>query len=87
VACPLCGKQSPLGSFRTSEEDDIKVVELKGLGRGKGFAITLTESIFDYSEYDETVSKITTRAFEIIRILRDHEIISDDDIQEELGLE
>jgi hypothetical protein len=75
-----------LGSFSPSEADDIEVVTVKGLGRGKGFEVTGRESIFDSSEYEETVSAISNRTFKIIGILRDHEIISDDDIQEALEL-
>jgi hypothetical protein len=41
IACPMCGRHVPEEVFDPSNfEDDIYGVEVAGLGRGQGFAIT-----------------------------------------------
>jgi len=87
VVCPLCGKHTPIGSFSPSEDDDIKAVSVRGLGRGRGFEVTGKESLLDSPEHEDTVSQISNRVLEIVSFLRDREMISDEDIIEALELD
>lgn len=48
IVCPLCGKHTPDTAFDPSDfEDDIYGVEVTGLGRGRGFAVTQRISLLD----------------------------------------
>lgn len=86
ISCPMCGKYGPANSFHISDKDDIFVISRRSLGRKKGFEETERMSIFD-SDYEDQVSAINERAFEIIKIFRDNGKISDDDILEQLGFD
>ncbi len=57
VACPLCGKNSPFSSFKPERlDDDIYIVKVTGLGRGRGFATESKESILDSGSDDDIAS-------------------------------
>jgi len=84
VACPLCGKYSPMDSFSTSEVDDIRTASMRGLGRGKGFEATERGSLFDSPEYQDTVSLIAKRTLEIVKLLFDYEAITYEDVRKAL---
>jgi hypothetical protein len=88
IVCPLCGKHTPLGSFdpERQECDDIRYVEVSGLGKGKGFEVTARGSILD-SEYDDTLQAIASRTLGIVKLLKDHEVISEEEIIEGLEIE
>jgi hypothetical protein len=48
IVCPLCGRHVPENVFDPSNfEDDIYAVDVTGLGRGYGFAVTEKYSILD----------------------------------------
>jgi hypothetical protein len=48
IVCPLCGRHVPENVFDPGNfKDDIYAVEVIGLGRGRGFAVTETYSIQD----------------------------------------
>ncbi len=90
LVCSLCGKMSPANRYDPSNfEDDIFFQEVKGLGRGHGFrnvgARSIFESVYDY-ETREVAEKMCDRSLEIIRMMLDNDVITQDDVVERLGL-
>ncbi|OLD05394.1 MAG: hypothetical protein AUF79_01615 [Crenarchaeota archaeon 13_1_20CM_2_51_8] len=54
ITCPICGKSSFLRNFALEKMgSDIYVYSVKGLGRGKGFETTTSDSILHSPEYRE----------------------------------
>ena len=67
LVCPLCGKLAHLNSFTPDEySDDIECVEMRGLGRGKGFEVT---SRFSALGDEELMGLISSRCRIILRIV------------------
>lgn len=59
ILCPLCGKQTFINNFKPEYLDlDIYEVEVRGLGRGKGFETSERYSILGD---EEVTPKIVTR--------------------------
>ena len=57
LSCPICGKLTPLDSFNPEDmEEDIQVVEMRSLGRGRGFEVVSRESALDDEELTSTVA-------------------------------
>jgi len=51
LICPLCGKFVSVRYYDPSDfEDDILLVQVRGLGRGKGVEIVETYSLLDGSD-------------------------------------
>ncbi len=51
LMCPLCGKFVSVRYYDPSDfEDDILLVQVRGLGRGKGVEIEATYSLLDGGE-------------------------------------
>jgi hypothetical protein len=51
LACPLCGRYVSLSRFDPSHfESDIYAVDMIGLGRGRGFAVSETFSVLGEPE-------------------------------------
>jgi hypothetical protein len=58
LLCPLCGKYSALSTLESNVlESDFKVVDFKGLGRGKGFAKGEEYSILGDSVYTQILAE------------------------------
>ena len=86
IVCPLCGKHSPLGNFHPEKmDDDIYLVSVRGLGRGRGFAVAETRSAIEDDE-SEILSSIVNRALEIIALLKRNGVVDADHIVEYLDL-
>jgi outer membrane murein-binding lipoprotein Lpp len=74
LVCPLCGRHVSLKYFDPSDFDaDILGVEMTGLGRGRGFAVTDRFSLLGDSQ---VTSMIKDRCYEIIRVIEGVEPVS-----------
>ena len=68
ICCPLCGCHKPEEVFDPSNfEDDIYAVEVTGLGKGRGFAVTGRHSIQD----PLILGLISDRCHRILHIIED----------------
>lgn len=57
LSCPICGKLTPLDSFNPEDmEDDVQVVEMRSLGRGRGFEVVSRRSALGDPELTSTVA-------------------------------
>jgi len=60
-SCPLCGKFQSIRYFNPEEfDDDIQIVQVKGLGRGMGVKVVERRSLFE-GDNPELVDKIGDR--------------------------
>ena len=83
LVCPLCGKLAHLSRFNPDEyDDDIQVVEMKGLGRGKGFEVT---SRFSALGDEELMDLISSRCHAILKIVGEDPAASATALERELG--
>jgi len=85
LVCPLCGKLAHLNSFTPDEySDDIKCVEMRGLGRGKGFEVTRR---FSALGDEELMDLISSRCHAILRMVGEEvtEKSAATALEEELG--
>ena len=58
LRCPLCGRMAALSSFDPSEyEQDIVMVEMASLGRGRGFKVVEESSALCDQELMEMIAK------------------------------
>ena len=81
LSCPLCGKMSSIDRYNPNFfADDIFVVEVRGLGRGRGFEVSIRDSIF--SEHcrldpniDRALDDLRSRILDILNMLDDRGII------------
>ena len=86
ISCPLCGKMSSLERYNPNYfEDDIYVLELSGLGRGRGFVLTSKDSIFSVqsrmdSIIDRALGDLRDRILDILNMLDERGIIREDEI-------
>ena len=68
LSCPLCGKQNSLRYFSPENlsKEDIQAVEIRGLGRARGFEVVGRPSILD----DEALmARIAKRCSTILKII------------------
>lgn len=90
VQCPLCGRHSSIKFYDPSDfEADILIIQKRGLGRGRGFEVVSSTSIFD-GGYPELLDLISDRVAVIYDLLyedvddeEDDEIVVDDDLDDE----
>jgi hypothetical protein len=86
LLCPLCGRLVSLKYFDPSGfDDDIYVVEVKGLGRGKGVKVVGKYSIL--GEDDETVRLIGERSLTLLKLLIEHGHLKPDGVTSRLDLQ
>ena len=90
--CPLCGKQNSMRKYEPYNfEDDITVILMRGLGKGKGFEVVDEYSLLDGSD-PELLDLISDRVevvydflFEDVEEDRADELV--DEINSVLGLD
>ena len=83
--CTMCGRAVPRSHFDPSNfELDILEVDMTGLGRGMGFVSSEPYSIMGDND---TTAKVKERALDIIAMLRENELVSDEYIAKRLGLQ
>jgi hypothetical protein len=83
LVCPLCGKSTSLRRYDPTDfADDILVQNVRGLGRGRGFAVVGRRSILDDAEITRLIGE---RVLTIARLLLDHDRLSTDDVVSRLG--
>ncbi|MDA4130792.1 MAG: hypothetical protein OK457_08485 [Thaumarchaeota archaeon] len=88
VKCPLCGKQTPERSYHPENyEDDVFVVEVIGLGYGKGFSNSEERSAFEDPNCSELQNSLAERALRIVGFLVERGQLSADQVVSEIGLE
>ena len=76
--CPICGLQRGIKKFDPSDSDlDITVIQLRGLGKGKGFEIVDEYSILS-GEHPELLELISDRVAIV------HDLLFETDDSEEL---
>ena len=67
LVCPLCGKLAHLSRFNPEEYDeDIKCVDMRSLGRARGFEVTGRHSVLDD---EELMDMISARCHIILRVV------------------
>ena len=90
LTCPACGKLSPLSRYDPRDyEPDILLCDLRGLGRGRGFEITLVRSAFELmgrSSVRVAVERLCDRCLEILQMMLDNNVIGKQDVAERLGI-
>jgi len=58
IQCPMCGLNSPLSKFNPSALDfDVRLVQFRGLGRGRGFEVSNEFSVLGDEEYSPMVAE------------------------------
>ena len=81
ISCPLCGKMSSMEFYNPNHfADDIYVVTVRGLGRGRGFEVTARESIFSPlnridPHINRTLEDLRDRTLDILNMLNDRGIV------------
>lgn len=79
--CPLCGKQVSIKHYDPTDfVNDILIIQLRGLGRGKGFEEVEEYSLLDGSD-PELLDLISDRVAVIYDLL--YEDVEDDEAEEE----
>ena len=74
LKCPLCGRSVNLATFNPSNYDlDFCCVEVKGLGRGKGFEVTSRYSILYPG--NPTLELIKGLLLELTNLLIEHDCL------------
>jgi len=84
IACPICGKYSAISGFDPSKIDlDIKVVQFRNAGKGRGFVIG-----DEYSALDDIslARPIAIKNLDLTKFFRDENLLSDSEIEQKLGL-
>jgi hypothetical protein len=88
VTCPVCGKSSFLRDFDPEKIAlDIHVYSVTGLGRGKGFRITASDSILRSPEYRQVRGRFAARMIAVLGLLSETGTISKEQIIQELELD
>ena len=84
--CPLCGKFASIRYFDPSDfEDDILIIQVRGLGRGKGVEIVEKYSLLD-GDNPELLDLISDRVAIIYDLLYEdveEDIEEDEEFEEE----
>jgi hypothetical protein len=66
LVCPLCGKNAPLSTLDPENQPlDLRTVSFRGLGRGKGFAVSEEVSIMGDDEYTPIIAKRIQELFKL----------------------
>jgi len=88
ITCPVCGKSSFLRNFAPEKmENDIHVYSVRGLGRGKGFEPTTSDSILHSPEYQQVRRRLAARMITLLDLLAETGTISKEQIIQGLGLD
>jgi hypothetical protein len=88
ITCPVCWKSSFLENFAPERVAlDIHVYSVKGLGRGKGFAVTASDSILYSPGYREVRGRFAARMIKVLGLLAETGTISREQIIQGLGLD
>ncbi len=83
--CPLCGKQCSINLYDPSNfEDDILIILLRGLGKGKGFEEVERYSLLKGSD-PELLDLISDRVAVIYDLL--YEDVEEDEAEEEYSVD
>jgi hypothetical protein len=84
LLCPLCGRNVSVNTFDPcSFEVDVLAQEVRGLGKGKGFASTGRHSILGRND---TVEKIADRCLALLELFINEDIITADEVRGRLGI-
>ena len=79
--CPLCGKQVSIRYYDPSDfNDDIMIIQLRGLGRGRGFEVVSEHSLFEDKD-TELLDLISDRVAILYNLL--YENNGDDEDEDE----
>jgi hypothetical protein len=79
--CPLCGKQVSIKYYDPSDfDDDIMIIQLRGLGRGRGFEVVSEHSLFEDKD-TELLDLISDRVAILYNLL--YENNGDDEDEDE----
>ena len=85
LICPICGKFNSVRFYDPSNfEEDIQLVQVRGLGRGKGVEITEKYSLLDGSD-PELLDLISDRVAIIYKLL--YEDVEEDEAEEEYSVD
>src|SRR5208337_1590492 len=90
MSCPLCGKMSSMERYNPNRfADDIFVIEVTGLGRGRGFEVTTRDSIFGIHnrmdpDIDRTLCDLRDRTLDILNMLDERGIIKETELVERM---
>jgi hypothetical protein len=88
ITCPVFGKSSFLRDFDPEKmNNNIYVYSVRGLGRGKGFQTTTSNSILHSPEYREVRGRLATRLITVLGLLAETGTISKEQIIQGLGLD
>jgi hypothetical protein len=80
----MCGRNVSLSHFDPDSLDlDVMTQEMRGLGKGKGFASAGCGSILGKND---TVEKIKDRILDLLELFTDEGIVSKDEVRNALGL-
>ncbi len=86
LLCPLCGKFTSWAKYDPSGfEMDVKVRELKGLGRGKGFKVLGEWSLLEDNE--EALLPMSDRLIDLMSLFHEHGLVSTSEIRDRFGPE
>jgi hypothetical protein len=69
--------------------DDIFIIEVRGLGRGRGFEVTTRDSIFEFHHrmdpyIERTLGDLRDRTLDILNMLDDRGIIEEGELVERM---
>lgn len=88
ITCPVFGKSSFLRDFNPEKiEDDIYVYSVRGLGRGKRFETTTSDSILHSPGYRDVRGRLAARIITVLGLLAETGTVSKEQIIQGLGLD
>ena len=71
--CPLCGKRNSVRKYNPYDfVDDIRIIQTRGKGRGKGTEVIWEESVFNL-DMEDFLEFVSDRVFEIYSFLIEDE--------------
>jgi len=77
-----------MDTFQPKEEcEDIQIVTVTGLGRGRGFAVKERQSILELDDSDEILERISEATLGILNFLVENDVLTNQEIVEGLGLQ
>lgn len=83
-SCPICGKNSSYSKYDpTNFDDDIIGIEVRGLGRGRGFEVTERYSLLGDTWLTGLISR---RCHKTLRMIEGHEPASNTEVQKLLTI-
>jgi len=84
-ACPLCGKNAPLSTYRPEELAlDLQLVQYGSRGRG-GIYVVGKYSIL--GEDDELNSIVASKSLKLVEMFIDANVLTKDEVRRQLGLD